>query len=375
MERWIDLISYVRLQTFNCPLNVVRYDSLWDTSFRREPSGAGSCATDLIEEDVPNMASPSDFPHCQPSRDELPTRQELTQSTQFQDRDDEEIDRGTTASQASLESILRTEELTRRPSRPPDYRKENSAMVSLSNALTDSPRTVLQTLAETILDVCQSGSAGVSLLTAEDNGKHFYWPAIAGQWKPHIGGGTPRDFGPCGDVLDRNRPLLFHHVELRYTYFKPVTPSVEEALLVPFYVDGKAVGTIWAVAHDDRRKFEAEDERLMTSLGKFASSAYRVLVSLDALTSSSRLHPQVINPALCVSALHLSDRQLRIATFVAEGYSNRDIAKELNLTEQVVKNVVHSLFDRLGVWNRVELANYFSSGATEAAHNHAIRSS
>jgi len=37
-------------------------------------------------------------------------------------------------------------------------------------------------------------------------------------------------------------------------------PLVEEALLVPFYVRGKAVGTIWAVSHDPQRKFDAEDE-------------------------------------------------------------------------------------------------------------------
>jgi signal transduction histidine kinase len=84
-------------------------------------------------------------------------------------------------------------------------------------------------------------------------------------------------------VLDRNTTLLFSHVERRYTYFQPVTPLVQEALLVPFYVKGKAVGTIWAIAHDARHKFDAEDERVMTSLGKFASSAYQVLVSLDAL--------------------------------------------------------------------------------------------
>ncbi|HKW74041.1 MAG TPA: LuxR C-terminal-related transcriptional regulator [Terriglobales bacterium] len=59
----------------------------------------------------------------------------------------------------------------------------------------------------------------------------------------------------------------------------------------------------------------------------------------------------------------LSDRQLKVAEFVATGYSNRDIAKELSLTEQIVKNVVHSLFDKLGVWNRVELANRFAGGA------------
>jgi len=118
---------------------------------------------------------------------------------------------------------------------------------------------VLQTLADTILDVLQCGSAGVSLLTTGDGGKRFYWPAISGVWKEHIGGGTPREFGPCGTVLDQNKPLLFKHVEKVFTYFEPVKPWVEEALLVPFYSGTKAVGTVWAVSHDDVRKFDAED--------------------------------------------------------------------------------------------------------------------
>src|SRR6185437_433426 len=85
----------------------------------------------------------------------------------------------------SLESILCTEELQRRPLRPPDYEKENRALVALSGALADSPRSILQTLADTILDVCQADSAGISLLTKDDDGKRFYWPAISGKWKPH----------------------------------------------------------------------------------------------------------------------------------------------------------------------------------------------
>src|SRR5215470_11068444 len=182
---------------------------------------------------------------------------------------------------APLESILCTEELHRRPSRPPDYEKENSALVALVGALAESPRTILQTLAETILEVTQSDSAGLSLLTKDE--KRFYWPAIAGMWSPHIGGGTPRDFGPCGDVLDRNCTLLFKHFERRYTYLLPITPLIEECLLVPFYVGGKAVGTIWAIMHSDRRKFDAEDERLMSVLGQFASLAYQTLASIEDL--------------------------------------------------------------------------------------------
>src|SRR6266852_2660050 len=184
---------------------------------------------------------------------------------------------------ASLESILCTEELQRRPSRPPDYEKENRALVALVSALADSPSTVLQTLAETILDITQCDSAGLSLLTRDDGGKRFYWPAIAGMWNPHVGGGTPRNFGPCGDVLDRNCTLLFRHFERRYPYLLPVTPPAEECLLVPFYVGGKAVGTIWAIMHTDRRKFDAEDERIMSALGQFASVAYQTLDSIDDL--------------------------------------------------------------------------------------------
>lgn len=192
------------------------------------------------------------------------------------------------AGEASLESILCTEELRRRPSRPRDYEKENRALVRLVSALADSPSTIFHTLAETIEDITQCDSAGLSLLTRDGktphvDGQRFYWPAICGMWNPHVGGGTPRNFGPCGDVLDQNRTLLFTHFERRYPYLMPVSPAAEECLLVPFYVNGKAVGTIWGIMHSDRRKFDAEDDRVMASLGKFASSAYQAWMHIEEL--------------------------------------------------------------------------------------------
>jgi len=182
---------------------------------------------------------------------------------------------------APLESILCTEELYHRPSRPPDYGTENRALVALTIALADSPGTILQTLAEKVLEVVQADSAGLSLLTKDE--KRFYWAAIAGAWQPHSGGGTPRNFGPCGDVLDRNIPMLFTHWERRYPYLRPAIPLAEEGLLVPFYVNGKAVGTIWAIAHNNHRKFDIEDLRLLESLGRFASAAYQAQASIDDL--------------------------------------------------------------------------------------------
>jgi signal transduction histidine kinase len=188
---------------------------------------------------------------------------------------------GTKIPAAPLQSILCTEELFNRPSRPPDHTVENSALVALASALADSPRTILQTLADKVLEILHADSAGLSLLTKDE--ERFYWAAIAGAWHPHIGGGTPRDFGPCGDVLDHNRSMLFSHWERRYPYLSVAVPLADEGLLVPFYVNGKAVGTIWAIAHEPHRKFDTEDLRLLESMGRFASAAYQIAESNEDL--------------------------------------------------------------------------------------------
>jgi len=49
--------------------------------------------------------------------------------------------------------------------------------------------------------------------------------------------------------------------------------------LIPLYVDGEAVGTIWVISHDENRRFDAEDLRVMTNLGNFAGAAYKTLLS------------------------------------------------------------------------------------------------
>ncbi|HKR68139.1 MAG TPA: GAF domain-containing protein, partial [Streptosporangiaceae bacterium] len=239
-----------------------------------------------------------------------------------------------------LESILCTDELHRRPSRAPDHEEENRALVNLRSALADSPGTILQTLAETILHITQCDSAGLSLLTRDGQtpdagGERFYWPAIAGMWNPHVGGGTPRNFGPCGDVLDRNCTLLFNHFERRYPYLLPVVPAAEECLLVPFYVAGKAVGTIWAIMHSDRRKFDAEDDRVMSSLGKFASSAYQTLAFIDELRF------QIGEREKAEAALHkLADgleMQVRVRTQELERSTEEVLATNKELEQEITE--------------------------------------
>ncbi len=195
----------------------------------------------------------------------------------------------TPSSVPGLGSVLCTEELDRRPSRPPDYERESRALAALAQSLANSPVTILQTLADTILSTCQCDSAGISLVT--EDGEKFRWPAIAGVWKAHIGSGTPRDFSPCGDVLDLDRPLLFSRFQRRYTYFQAVSPQVDEALFVPFYINGKSVGTIWAVMHEGRpgtHVFDREDLRLLESMSMFASAGHQTVEQTGAHKQQDR---------------------------------------------------------------------------------------
>lgn len=58
--------------------------------------------------------------------------------------------------------------------------------------------------------------------------------------------------------------------------------------------------------------------------------------------------------------------QRRVWALAAEGCSNREIATEIEAPEYTVKNVLHSLFDKFGVWNRVELANRYAHATGHA---------
>jgi DNA-binding NarL/FixJ family response regulator len=54
----------------------------------------------------------------------------------------------------------------------------------------------------------------------------------------------------------------------------------------------------------------------------------------------------------------LTTRELRVIAAVVEGRTNRDIAQELGISAQTVKNHLTHIFDKLGVSTRLELALY-----------------
>jgi DNA-binding NarL/FixJ family response regulator len=57
----------------------------------------------------------------------------------------------------------------------------------------------------------------------------------------------------------------------------------------------------------------------------------------------------------------LTAEELQVAALVWQGLTNREIARAIGTTEQVVKNYLRNTFDKLGVWSRLELAIYVAA--------------
>lgn len=180
-----------------------------------------------------------------------------------------------------LESVIATDELRRRPARPPNYETDSRAIAGLMDIMANASGqagadAVLQRMVETAVELCQAHSAGVSLLEKENGVDIVRWRAAAGAWGAYVGGYMARDGSPCGTVIDRNAAMLMSRPQRHYAITG--LPAIVEVLLVPIHSEGRPVGTVWIIAHDETRKFDAEDHRVMTNLSRFAATAYHLLV-------------------------------------------------------------------------------------------------
>src|SRR5262245_64172351 len=97
----------------------------------------------------------------------------------------------------SVDDVIITAELSRRPSRPPDHAAENRALVDLAQAMAASPQTTLQRLADTTLRLCRANSAGVRLDEVDGNRPVFRWRATAGPSPPSSATRCPATSAPA----------------------------------------------------------------------------------------------------------------------------------------------------------------------------------
>lgn len=136
----------------------------------------------------------------------------------------------------------------------------------------------------------------------------------------------PGDFSPCATTLRSNQPQLYAHPERYFPYLHHPQLQIVEELLIPLQVNRQPLGMLWIVSHDEARRFDSEDQRLMMSLGGFTASALQSMQQLRqkaedaqreqaraaaALRESQELNQQILDSSDdCIKVLDLEGRLL-----------------------------------------------------------------
>lgn len=164
--------------------------------------------------------------------------------------------------------------------------------------------------------------------------------------------GQPQTTEQMLNTLERLRV----HVLLVSTYFLPEFPEIQALT-----ARNSAVIMVLAEPGDEASAFIAMGARGVV----FRSINGATIV--EAVRRLARGETFVHTPNSMVSEIsedlvgirvrdRLSEKELRIVAAVVRGFKNREIASELTTSEQVVKNALRAIFDKIGVSDRLELA-------------------
>ena len=155
-----------------------------------------------------------------------------------------------------------------RRKRTPSLQAELTAFCELSKVLADDPRVALRHLLDIARDLCDAGTAGLSLLQRDPAGQTMVrWEAISGALAHCEGTDTPRDCSPCGLCLDTSTTILVSRPERAFNCLHDTHPSIVEDLIVPLYDSARTpLGTLWIAHHDCMSRFSSDDVRIVEQL-------------------------------------------------------------------------------------------------------------
>jgi PAS domain S-box-containing protein len=171
--------------------------------------------------------------------------------------------------------LLTTGELDRRPKRAPDLALQGRILAVLAQEMAARPGNVLRRLAEAIVELGIAQSAGISIRQEGGEAGRSRWAALAGPWAAQAGGTTPFAASPFDAIAAHDAPLLLARPHEHAPAARTV-PPLHEVLLLPLHAAGAPAGTLWAVAHEPARAFDAEDVRLLSVLADVAAAAHRM---------------------------------------------------------------------------------------------------
>jgi DNA-binding CsgD family transcriptional regulator len=138
----------------------------------------------------------------------------------------------------------------------------------------------------------------------------------------------------------------------RYPEMNGASPAAGPAIFIPLR-SSSVVDGVFALTFDGEGTIEwRESDELFQAIEVLASVAH-LLVSQRSLQSSLGLAG---NESAGIASLDLTDRQIAIAKMIADGLTNKNIARELGFSEATIRYETIKLYERLRVKNRSHAA-------------------
>lgn len=176
---------------------------------------------------------------------------------------------------------------------------------------------------------------------------------------------------PSVDAMLTGKPVILKdrlEIEEYGAYLRAwvsYVPWLKSLIAFPLINDGLIIGSVvWGF--DDSHDVESWELKLFTSLTMILQSMRPIQIAgpeIEKSITKDQEEQIVLNKKSLIlkSKYRMTPRQIEIAGMIAEGASNREIAKALFFSESMARYETAKIYDRLRVKNRAQAAGMIRS--------------
>jgi DNA-binding CsgD family transcriptional regulator len=143
--------------------------------------------------------------------------------------------------------------------------------------------------------------------------------------------------------------------------------GAQSAMAAPLWVGGTVVGAV-LVTSAEAEAFEAAELRFLESVARWIGLVGHRAALVEELTSKAAEDGLRVGSEAVLE--QLTPRQRDVASLVAQGLTNAEIAHQLMVSRGTVANHVQDIIRRLGVRRRAQLAAWFAERERPEAVRH-----
>ncbi len=109
---------------------------------------------------------------------------------------------------------------------------------------------------------------------------------------------------------------------------------------------------------------DIEKIKLIEAIKECVKGSFIMPSKVAAVLAKHAVNKKQVSLKESFHSMNLTDREIEIAVMIAEGFTNRQIASALYITDGTVKNYVSSIYSKTGINDRIKLALFFKEKGT-----------